>query len=183
MVDLAEAERCPPDARAVAGAEAAARQVAGVTALVPLALADADRIGLEPAHDPRIAEIYGGGLACSVHGDSRVQCSLIWLQPVRLRLATTWEPIRCVRAFQTLSSLGEGLVNGALTARVGIAAIEVCRPMAFENQQNHGWQRCFSERSVALQVISEKLHFNTRLNYNYLKINKKILLSPNLESI
>ncbi|MEP5117871.1 MAG: YcjF family protein, partial [Marinomonas sp.] len=26
---------------------------------------------------------------------------------------------------------GEGLVNGALTARVGIAAIEVCRPLPF----------------------------------------------------
>ena len=26
---------------------------------------------------------------------------------------------------------GEGLVNGALTARVGVAAMEVCRPMAF----------------------------------------------------
>ena len=26
---------------------------------------------------------------------------------------------------------GEGLVNGALTARVGVAAIEVCRPMPF----------------------------------------------------
>ena len=26
---------------------------------------------------------------------------------------------------------GEGLVNGALTARVGVAAIEVCRPLAF----------------------------------------------------
>ena len=26
---------------------------------------------------------------------------------------------------------GEGLVNGALTARVGVAALEVCRPMPF----------------------------------------------------
>jgi putative membrane protein len=26
---------------------------------------------------------------------------------------------------------GEGLVNGALTARVGVAAMEVCRPMPF----------------------------------------------------
>ena len=27
---------------------------------------------------------------------------------------------------------GEGVVNGALTARVGVAAIEVCRPLAFQ---------------------------------------------------
>jgi putative membrane protein len=26
---------------------------------------------------------------------------------------------------------GEGVVNGALTARVGVAAIEVCRPLPF----------------------------------------------------
>ena len=26
---------------------------------------------------------------------------------------------------------GEGIVNGALTARVGVAAIEVCRPLPF----------------------------------------------------
>ncbi|PJN96238.1 TIGR01620 family protein, partial [Amaricoccus sp. HAR-UPW-R2A-40] len=26
---------------------------------------------------------------------------------------------------------GEGVVNGALTARVGIAAMEVCRPLPF----------------------------------------------------
>jgi putative membrane protein len=27
---------------------------------------------------------------------------------------------------------GEGVVNGALTARVGVAAIEVCRPLPFQ---------------------------------------------------
>jgi putative membrane protein len=29
--------------------------------------------------------------------------------------------------------LGEGVVNGMLTARIGIAAIEVCRPLPFIN--------------------------------------------------
>ena len=29
--------------------------------------------------------------------------------------------------------LGEGVINGLLTARVGIAAIEVCRPLPFVN--------------------------------------------------
>jgi len=27
---------------------------------------------------------------------------------------------------------GEGMVNGALTARVGVAALDVCRPMPFQ---------------------------------------------------
>jgi putative membrane protein len=30
---------------------------------------------------------------------------------------------------------GEGLVNGALTARVGVAAMEVCRPLPFRTLQ------------------------------------------------
>jgi putative membrane protein len=30
---------------------------------------------------------------------------------------------------------GEGVVNGALTARVGIAAMELCRPLPFREQE------------------------------------------------
>ena len=33
---------------------------------------------------------------------------------------------------------GEGLVNGALTARVGVAAIEVCRPLPFAREKRPG---------------------------------------------
>ena len=33
--------------------------------------------------------------------------------------------------FSGLRTFGEGLVNGALTARVGVAAMEVCRPLPF----------------------------------------------------
>jgi putative membrane protein len=29
------------------------------------------------------------------------------------------------------AKLGEGVLNGVLTARVGLAAIEICRPMPF----------------------------------------------------
>ena len=29
------------------------------------------------------------------------------------------------------SRFGEGVINGALTARVGVAALEVCRPLPF----------------------------------------------------
>jgi putative membrane protein len=29
---------------------------------------------------------------------------------------------------------GEGVVNGALTARLGVAALEICRPMPFHSQ-------------------------------------------------
>jgi len=36
------------------------------------------------------------------------------------------------------SRLGEGVVNGLLTARVGISAIDLCRPMPFVHQKRPG---------------------------------------------
>jgi putative membrane protein len=42
---------------------------------------------------------------------------------------------------------GEGLVNGALTARVGVAAIEVCRPLPFR----------VSQRPKAAQLVRRAL--------------------------
>ena len=32
--------------------------------------------------------------------------------------------------------LGEGAANGALTAHIGLTAIEVCRPMSFDDERN-----------------------------------------------
>ena len=89
LLALTEAELLGPlDIAASREVEAAARQVATVTALVPLALADVGADMLEP--------ILGGTMLAKLS-----------------------------RRF------GEGLVNGALTARVGVAAMEVCRPMPF----------------------------------------------------
>ena len=50
-------------------------------------------------------------------------------------LALTDDMIGSVAGGGLLSKLsrrfGEGVVNGALTARVGLAAMDLCRPMAF----------------------------------------------------
>ena len=43
---------------------------------------------------------------------------------------------------------GEGLVNGALTARVGVAAMEVCRPLPFVREKRP------SVRSVVKSALS-----------------------------
>ena len=139
LVDLAEAELMRPlDARAVAEVEAAARQVAGVTALVPLALADVlTALVASLRMIRRIAEIYGGrsGLFSSWRLTRAVLSHLVATGAVAIG-DDLLEPILGASVLSKLSRrFGEGLVNGALTARVGIAAIEVCRPMAFENQQ------------------------------------------------
>ena len=39
---------------------------------------------------------------------------------------------------------GEGVVNGALTARVGVAALEVCRPLPFRAAKKPSVQNLIS---------------------------------------
>lgn len=122
------------DAEARLVVEAAARQVATVTALVPIALADVAAAGFANLRMiRRIAEIYGGrsGSLGSLRLLRRVFESLL----AAGALALTDDMIGSVAGGGVLSKLsrrfGEGVVNGALTARVGLAAMELCRPMPF----------------------------------------------------
>lgn len=135
LLALAERELLAPlDAEARLVIEGAARQVATVTALVPLALADVATAAVANLRMiRRIAEIYGGrsGSFGSLKLLRRVFGSLV----AAGALALTDDMIGSVAGGGVLSKLsrrfGEGVVNGALTARVGVAAIELCRPMPF----------------------------------------------------
>ena len=134
---LAASERAllaPLDARALGEVEAAARQVALVTALVPVALADVAAALLANLRMiRRIGEIYGG--RGGVLGGWRLA------RMVGAHLLTTGlvavgdDMLGSLAGGGIVSKLsrrfGEGVVNGALTARIGLAAIEVCRPMPF----------------------------------------------------
>lgn len=135
LLALAERELLTTlDAEARLVIEAAARQVATVTALVPLALADVATAAVANLRMiRRIAEIYGGrsGSFGSLKLLRRVFGSLV----AAGALALTDDMIGSVAGGGVLSKLsrrfGEGVVNGALTARVGVAAMELCRPMPF----------------------------------------------------
>jgi putative membrane protein len=135
LLALAERELLTTlDAEARLVIEAAARQVATVTALVPVALADvATALVANLRMIRRIAEIYGGrsGSFGSLKLLRRVFGSLV----AAGALALTDDMIGSVAGGGVLSKLsrrfGEGVVNGALTARVGVAAMELCRPMPF----------------------------------------------------
>jgi putative membrane protein len=84
----------------------------------------------------RIAEIYGGrsGLFSSWRLTRAVLSHLVATGAVAIG-DDLLEPILGASVLSKLSRrFGEGLVNGALTARVGLAALEVCRPMAFESE-------------------------------------------------
>jgi len=135
LLGIAEREVLAPlDLAAQREVEAAARQVATVTALVPLALADvAAALTSNLRMIRRIAEIYGGrsGFFGSVRLTRAVLSHLVATGAVAVG-DDMLEPILGGSILAKLSRrFGEGLVNGALTARVGVAAMEVCRPLPF----------------------------------------------------
>lgn len=135
LLVLAEVELLGPlDIAASREVEAAARQVATVTALVPLALADvAAALTSNLRMIRRVAEIYGGrsGFFGSWRLTRVVLSHLVATGAVAVG-DDMLEPILGGTVLARLSRrFGEGLVNGALTARVGVAAMEVCRPMPF----------------------------------------------------
>lgn len=142
LLALAEREMLAGlDAEAQRVVEGAARQVALVTALVPLALADVvTALVANLAMIRRIAEIYGGrsGSFGSFRLLRRVFASLV----AAGAMALTDDLVGSVAGGGVLSKLsrrfGEGVVNGALTARVGVAAMELCRPLPFAALEKPG---------------------------------------------
>ena len=133
--DLAETTLLTPlDAAAKAEVEAAARQVATVTALVPLALADVvAALTGNLRMIRRIAEIYGGraGTLGAWRLTRAVMTHLVATGMVAVGDDMLDSIIGGGIVGKVSRRFGEGVVNGALTARVGVAAMEVCRPMPF----------------------------------------------------
>ncbi|WP_375261043.1 YcjF family protein [Palleronia sp.] len=135
LLGLAEHELLGPlDLAARIEVEAAARQVAAVTAVVPLALADVAAAFVSNLRMiRRIAEIYGG--RAGTLGAWRLTRAVFTHLVATGAVAVGDDLIGSVAGGSILARVsrrfGEGVVNGALTARVGVAAIEVCRPLPF----------------------------------------------------
>ncbi len=135
LMVLAERElMLPLDQAAQREVEAAARQVAAVTALVPLALADVvAALTSNVRMIRRIAEIYGG--RSGTLGSWRLFRAVMTHLVATGAVAAGEDLIGTIAGGGALAKLsrrfGEGIVNGALTARVGVAAMEVCRPLPF----------------------------------------------------
>ncbi len=138
LLALAEDELLAPlDAAASREVEAAARQVATVTALVPLALADVvTALAASLRMIRRVAEIYGG--RAGFLGSWRLTRAVFVHLVATGAVAVGDDLLEPVLGGSVLSKLsrrfGEGLVNGALSARVGVAAMEVCRPLPFSDR-------------------------------------------------
>ncbi|MCW9042732.1 MAG: YcjF family protein [Pseudopelagicola sp.] len=135
LLGLAETELLAPlDKAATSEIESASRQVATITALVPMALVDVvTALGANIRMIRRIAEIYGG--RAGTLGSWRLLRAVMTHLVATGAVAIGDDMLGSLAGGGVLSKLsrrfGEGLVNGALTARVGVAAMEVCRPMPF----------------------------------------------------
>ena len=127
----------PLDQQARREIEAAARTVAAATALIPLALADVmAALAANLRMIRRMAEIYGG--RAGAVGGWRLARTVMTHLVATGAVAAGDDLIHTVAGGGVLAKVsrrfGEGVVNGALTARVGIAAMEVCRPLPFIHQ-------------------------------------------------
>ncbi len=139
LLALAENELMAPlDQAALREVEAAARQVATVTAIVPVALADVvAALTGNIRMIRRVAEIYGG--RAGTLGSWRLLRAVMTHLVATGAVAVGDDLLGSLAGGGILSKLsrrfGEGVVNGALTARVGVAAIDVCRPLPFASQK------------------------------------------------
>lgn len=135
VLDLSEASLLAPlDAQARLEVEAAARQVALLTALIPLALVDVLAALLTSLRMiRRVAEVYGG--RAGFFGSLRLLRGVIVHLLATGAVAVGEDMVSSVASGSIVAKLsrrfGEGIVNGALTARLGIAAMEICRPLPF----------------------------------------------------
>jgi len=105
-----------------------------VTAIVPLALADLiTALTANLRMIRRIAELYGG--RSGTLGNWRLTRAVMTHLVATGAVAVGDDLIGSIAGGGVLAKVsrrfGEGMINGALTARVGVAAIEVCRPLPF----------------------------------------------------
>lgn len=142
LIELAERQLMAPlDQMAILEIQTASRNVAAATALIPLAMADVlVALTTNVRMVRRIAEVYGG--RAGTFGSWRLLRAVATHLLATGAVAVGDDMISSVAGGGALSKVsrkfGEGVINGALTARVGLAAMEVCRPMPFKALKRPG---------------------------------------------
>ncbi|MEL6979096.1 MAG: TIGR01620 family protein [Pseudomonadota bacterium] len=124
----------PLDEAAAAVVRRTSRRVATITAIAPSVLLDAiATLYLTLAMIRRLAEIYGGraGLAGTLRLARRVVEHAMAIGLIALTDDLIEPLLGGGVASKVSRRLGEGVVNGAMTARLGLAAMEVSRPLPF----------------------------------------------------
>jgi putative membrane protein len=124
----------PQDAVARAVVASAASRVSMVTAISPRAIVDVAFVLAQSVRMVRrVAEAYGG--RPSFLGALRLGRAVIGHLTVTGGMAIgdglIGQVLGAGLAARLSAKLGEGVLNGVLTARIGLAAIAVCRPLPF----------------------------------------------------
>lgn len=135
LLDFAERQSMATlDIEAEQAVSRTAQRVAGITALVPMPALDVALVLYQnAAMIRRVAEIYGGRAGWL--GSWRLLRSVAQHLIATGAIAATDDLLGPLVGGGVLGRIsrrfGEATVNAALTARVGVAAIEVCRPLPF----------------------------------------------------
>lgn len=135
MIALAERELLGPvDKQARALVLASAKRVSIVTAASPKAIVDVSYVLFENVRlIRRMSELYGArpGVVGLIKLTRDVIGHLAVTGTISIGDSLVGQVVGHGIAARLSARLGEGVVNGLLTARVGIAAMDLCRPLPF----------------------------------------------------
>jgi putative membrane protein len=124
----------PRDELAKAAIASAAKRVSAVTAISPRAIVDILFVAAQSVMlTRRIADIYGArpGALGFLRLGRRILGHLAITGGVAISDSVLSQLVGHGLAARLSAKLGEGVLNGLLTARVGLAAIAACRPLPF----------------------------------------------------
>lgn len=142
LIALAERDLIAPlDDRARALVMDSSKRVSIVTAVSPRALVDVAFVLMENLRlIRRISELYGGrpGTLGFWRLARNVVTHLAATGAIAVGDGLVQQLVGHGLAARLSARLGEGVVNGLLTARIGIAAIDVCRPLPFITRRRPG---------------------------------------------
>jgi putative membrane protein len=135
LIDVAERALLRPlDEKAQAEIAAAAKRVSLVTAISPRAILDVIFVVAQIVRlVRRIAEIYGGrpGLLGLIKLARSIGAHIAITGSMAVGDSLLQQIVGHGIASRISARMGEGVLNGLLTARVGLSALAVCRPAPF----------------------------------------------------
>ncbi len=142
LVRLCERRLMPDlDARAAAAIAVAARRVSLATAVAPRALLDVVIVAAQALRLVRdISLVYGArpGAAGFLRILRAVASHLALTGGIAVGDSLVQQVVGHGLAARISARLGEGVLNGLLTARVGLAALDMCRPLPFDALRRPG---------------------------------------------
>ena len=142
LIDIAERSLMRAlDARAHAEIASAAKRVSLVTAISPRAILDVVFVVAQIIRlVRRIAEIYGGrpGLFGFFRLARSIGAHLAITGGMAVGDSVLQQLVGHGIASKISARMGEGVLNGLLTARVGLSALAVCRPAPFHVEKRPG---------------------------------------------